>query len=226
MASITDKWRTQPMYSFSEAARLANVSTSTVRNWFLGYTTRNAKEIPPLFPEGVVQNSMISFLQLIETVVAAQLRNADNVSYRNVHDAYRNAKEIFGVEYPFAHLDLESRGGHIIARLEGEQPGESLQTLDSPEQWTLPALVLETISQIEYEGDLAARWFPVVKERHIVIDPQISSGVPTITERGVSVRTIRKRREAGHKIEFIAKDLALETDVVETVLQYADRIAA
>ena len=32
-------WRTQPMYSFSEAAHLAHVSVSTVRNWLLGYFT-------------------------------------------------------------------------------------------------------------------------------------------------------------------------------------------
>ena len=40
------------------------------------------------------------------------------------------------------------------------------------------------------------------------------------------MNTIFKRWRAGLKIDFIARDLALEADDVETVLQYGDRIAA
>ncbi len=223
MASVAEKWRAQPMYSFGEAARLADVSTSTVRNWFLGYA---ARQTPPLFPEGVVGNSTLSYLQLIETVVAARFRNLDNVRYQNVHAAYRNAREILGIEYPFAHAKLEALGGHIIARLEGEGAGDSFQALDSPTQWSLPGLVLEVIHQFEYEGEFVAKWFPLGKECPIVIDPRIGSGNPTVEGRGVSVSTIFKRWRAGLKMDFIAQDLALEVDDVETVLQYGDRIAA
>jgi len=223
MAGVAEKWRAQPMYSFGEAARLANVSTSTVRNWFLGNA---ARQTPPLFPGGADENLMLSYLQLIETVVAARFRNLDNVRYRNVHAAYRNAREILGIEYPFAHANLEALGGHIIALLEGEETGKSLQALDSPTQWSLPGLVLEVIHQFEYEDEFASRWFPLGKACPIVIDPRIGSGNPTVEGRGVSVNTIFKRWRAGLKIDFIARDLALEADDVETVLQYGDRIAA
>ena len=197
MKNLTEKWRTQPMYSFREAGRLASVSTTTVKNWFLGYTTRNARDVPPLFPDGAERNSMISFVQLIETVVAARFRNSHRLPYSNVHEAYRNAREILRVEYPFAHLRLEPLGGHIIARLEGEEIGQSHQALDLPPQRSLPGFVLEVINQIEYEDDLAAKWFPVGKGRPIVIDPRVSSGIPTIVDRGVTVQTICNRKKAG-----------------------------
>ena len=182
--------------------------------------------MPPLFPDGASEDSMLSYLQLIETVVAARFRNLDNIHYRDVHAAHRNARDILGIQYPFAHANLEALGGHIIARLEGEEIGESLQALDSPEQWSLPGLVLEVIRQIEYEGDFAARWYPQGRECPIVIDPRISSGVPTVNGRGVSVDAVLRRWRAGLKIDFIARDLALEATDVETVLQYGDRIAA
>ena len=223
MPNLADKWRTQPMYTFGEAARLANVSQPTVRNWFLG---NPARETPPLFPEGATDDSMLSYLQLIETVVAARFRNSDRVPYRNVHAAYRNAREILGVEFPFAHFKMEPLGVHIIARLEGEEIGQSLQALDSPVQWSLPGLVLEVIHQIDYEGEFAGRWFPAGKRSPIVVDPRISSGVPTVNGSGVSVNTIFKRWRAGLKMDFIARDLSLEVADVETVLQYGDRIAA
>ena len=226
MVNPTQMWRRQPMYTFQEAASLASLKTQTVRNWFLGRKSGGTVVVSPLFPDGASQGSMISFLQLIETVVAAQFRKLDNVRYRNVHSAYRYARENFEVEYPFAHLNLEALGGHIIARLESEQIGDSLQALDSPAQWSLPGLVLEVIRKIDYEDDLAARWFPEGREYPIVVDPRVSSGVPTVEGRGVTVSTIFNRWRAGLKMDFIARDLALEVADVETVLQYGDRIAA
>ena len=226
MTDINGIWRTDPMYSFSEVARLSGVSPAVVRNWFLGYTTRDKRKVPPLFPHGVGQNSMVSFLQMIETVVAARFRTVDKVRYRNVHAAYHNAQEILQVEYPFAHRELEALGGHIIARLEGEKPGESLQSLNSTSQWSLPGLIIDTIRQIEHQDDFAAKWFPLGKAFHIVVDPQISSGVPTIAGRRVTVEAVRNRWKSGYKIGFIAQDLSLDADVVETVLQYGDKIAA
>ena len=223
MADSAYRWRTQPMYDFNEAARLAGVSTSTVRNWFLGNT---ARETLPLFPEGVADDSMLSYLQLIETVVAARFRNEENVRYRDVRAAYRNARQILGGEYPFAHISMEALGGHIIARLEGEETGDSLQALDLPSQWSLPGLVLEVVRQFEYEGNIAAKWFPLGKENPVVIDPRISSGIPTVKGRGVSVNAIYRRWRAGLKMDFIARDLALEVADVETVLQFGDKIAA
>ena len=208
MTNTSEKWRTQPMYTFGEAARLANLSPITVRNWFVGYTTRTEKEVPPLFPGAVGQNSMISFLRLIETVVAAQLRNSDDARWRNVREAYWNAREGFRVEYPFAHVKLIALGEYSVAPM------------------NLPTHVIKTINQLEYEDDLAARWYPAGKKCHIVIDPRIGSGIPTVAGRGISVQTIHKRRKAGQDIDFIARDLALKSEVVEIVLQYGDRVAA
>lgn len=225
MTNGINSWRTQPMYSFGEAARLAHVSPSTVRNWLIGYTDRG-REIPPLFSSHTSDIPRVSFLQLIEITVAAKFRKAKGVSYPRVYAAYANAQQSYNLQYPFAHLKLESLGGHIIARMNGEEPGQSHQTLDSPAQWSLPGLVLETIHQIVYEEDLAARWFPVGQDQPIVVDPRISTGIPTIVGRGVTVKTIRKRWKAGYKIDFIAQDLALETSLIETVLQYGEQVAA
>ena len=65
-------WRTDSMYSFAEAARLASVSVTTVKNWLFGYTV-NGREVPPLFLSS--NSEMVSFLQMIEIMVAGQFRN-------------------------------------------------------------------------------------------------------------------------------------------------------
>lgn len=217
--------RTEPMYSFTEAAHLADVSTGTVRNWLFGYSVRD-KEVGPLFSTPPDQGPMVSFLQLIEIVVAGKFRKAEHVSFQGVRKAYENARTEYNLDFPFAHLKLEAIGGHIVHRLHADRPGTSLQALDEPQQWTLPGLILDMISQLDYDYDLAARWYPVGKEVPIIVDPKMSSGIPTVLGRGVTVGALRKRWKSGLRIEFIAEDFGLEPSLVEQVLQYAEQVAA
>ena len=220
-------WRTESMYSFAEAAHLANVSPTTVKNWLFGYTV-NGREVPPLFSSG--NGAMVSFVQMIEIMVAGRFRkrvSGKSLSFRKVRDAYLNARESWGVEYPFAHLRLEALGGHIVHFLREGGSAASYQALDAPEQWTLPGLLKsETIDRIEYDDELAARWFPIGKTVPIVVDPRLSAGLPVIQGRGVTVQAIHKRFKSGLRIDFIAKDFDLQPALVETALQYSERVAA
>ena len=220
-------WRTGPLYTFAEAGRLAHVSTSTVRNWLSGYTGVTGKAVPRLINKSENDAAMVSFLQLIEVVVAGKFRKAERVSFRTVRRAYENAATQWELEYPFAHLRLEALGGHIVQRLREERARRSLQALDNPQQWSLPGLVVETVQQMEYDKkEIAVRWYPVGKQYPIVVDPKVTSGVPTIEHRGVTIEVIHKRFKAGQKLDFIARDFELEPDIVEEALRFAEQVAA
>lgn len=219
-------WRTDPMYTFSEAASLAGVSSDTVRNWLFGYATRD-REAPPLFYSQPAQGPMASFLQLIEIMVAGRLRKEEHASYKTVYQAYQNAKREYPYEYPFAHINLETIGGHIVHWIRGAAPRTSLQALDDLRQWTLPGLFREIREdELDYDRDLASRWHPLGKGVPIVVDPLFSSGVPTILGRGITVGTIQRRfKEARLSIDFIARDYELEREVVEHAIRFAEQVA-
>ena len=215
-------WRTQPMYSFSEVAHLSGVSVSTVRNWLRGYTTQQGR-VEPLFQQYDTEEKYCSFLQLVEIVVAAKFRKAEHTAFHTIRYAYDNARKIYKLEYPFASLELKAIGGHIVHII--HIPNIGLRALDQPEQYTIPNLVQEAIAQLEYEGELAKKWWPVGKEVPIVVDPLISAGLPIVEGRGVTVGAIRKRFLANQKIAFIAKDFGLKRDVIEQVIRYAELVA-
>ena len=215
-------WRTQPMYSFKEVARLSGLSISTVRNWLLGYTVEERKVSPLL--KVPPDTTCCSFINLIEVMVAARFRKAEGTRYEVVKRTYENAKKLYSLEHPFANSKLQLRaiGGHIVHMIRKKG---SLQAIDTPEQYTLPNLVVEMIEQLEYELELASRWYPVGKQIPIVVDPYISAGVPTIDGRGITVENIEKRFYVGKQTwEFIAKDLELEQGVVEEVIRFAPRV--
>ena len=218
-------YRTHPLYTFAEAAHLAHVSAGTVRNWLLGYTARHG-DVPPLFDSRAAKGAMVSFLQLVEIVVAAKFRKSEHVSFQTVRRAYENARSQWDLEYPFAHLRLEALGGHIVRRIHEDRPGKSVQALDTPEQWIIPELVLDTVHQFDYDLELAARWYPVGKDVPIIIDPRLSAGLPTIVGRGVTVQVIHKRFKARQSIAFIARDFDIKRNIIEEAVRYAELVVA
>lgn len=229
-------WRTQPMYTISEAARLARVAPVTVRRWLHGYAPdpRHPQWLsPPVFGPKDSTISLVSFLQLVEIVVASDFRKVSHLKLDVIREAHANLRVEKGIEYPFAHEALESLGDHVVRWLKGE--GRA-QAVDLPEQFSLPGLVEQRahdvvqrrLSELDFERQLAARWYPVGKEIPIVIDPLYGAGLPTIVGRGVTVGAIYRRWKAdpNESIAFIADDLQLDTELIERVLKYADNIAA
>ena len=199
----SDSWRTSPIYTIPEAARLAKTSPGTIRRWIVGTETSeaifgSAQTTAHDLAEG-------SFLQLVEIVVASFFRKEGRVSLDVVRQAYNNAKSLLGVEYPFASLRLEPLAGHIILRLRESKRGQGLPAIDLPGLNTIPGFRIDVLGSIEYDSDLAIRWWPAGKERPIVIDPRFSAGLPTIPERRVTIQNIRKRWLAGQSIKFHLK---------------------
>ena len=211
-------WRTQPMYTFKEVARLSGISVSCVRNWMFGYTVEERKVAPLI--KALPDATCCSFLNLIEIIVAARFRKAEGTKYEVVKRTYENAKKLYSLPHPFASdLRLKAIGGHIVHMI--REKG-SLQAIDTPEQFTLPYLVEEAMEQLEFELELASKWYPVGKNIPIVVDPYISSGVPVIEGRGITVENIEKRFYGGKQTwDFIASDLELPINVIQEVIRFA-----
>lgn len=216
-------WRTQPMYSYKEVSHLSHVSVSTVRNWLHGYSTEQGT-VEPLFKVHSGEEKECSFLELIEMVVAATFRQVEHVPFQTVRRAYDNARKIYDLEHPFAHMELKAIGGHIVHII--RVPGASLQAIDQPEQYTIPDLVQQIITeQLDFEHELASRWYPVGKKIPIVVDPRISAGLPVIQGRGITVEAIYKRFKADQDIKFIERDFGLKHGIVEEVIRFREKVA-
>lgn len=218
---LHDTWRRAPIYTLAEAAHLTNVHPVTVKRWLNG-----DGDSPPVV-KGDGSRQLVSFLTLVEIAVAKLFRQR-NVRLERIRKAHDFAARRMETDYPFAFARLAALGGHILAEFQEESPGGgSLLALEHPsEQWTLPGLVIETLSALDFEADLASRWFPLGREVPIVIDPRFAAGMPTIAERRVTVETIRKRFKTGMSIDFIADDLRLDNQTIEDAVRYGDLVAA
>lgn len=229
MTEQNETWRRGAMYTIREAARYADVSTATVRRWLSGYDRPSGTHADSVF--GIeTTKPFVSFLQFIEICVAARFRRA-GTKLEIVAKAYAGAKARYGLEFPFADLQLELIGGHIVhvmTHLKSypsmDMPG--LSTLPGfweslEEQDILPSSVLAMIQQIAYEGSLAARWYPLGKDNQaVVIDPRYAGGLPSIPGRGITIEHIKERIKAKQSIGYICRDLMLSRSQVEGALRY------
>jgi uncharacterized protein (DUF433 family) len=226
IVEASNKWRTRPVYTISQTARLGGVHPITVRRWLYGSDSASTKMRPVFGEKGKLKENVaeVSFLQLAEIVVVSRFRQR-KVKLETLRQAHAYACDILNLEYPFAWLHLKTDGVHVFSDFEKSHPDASLLTLDKKGQLTLPGSVIKALELFDYEEEFAARWYPIGRNVPIVIDPRFGAGRPTIPDRRLPIASIYNRWKSGENIEFIASDYSLKPKLVETTLQYAENYA-
>jgi uncharacterized protein (DUF433 family) len=193
-------WRTGGRYTASNAHRLTGISRSTLARWMRGYPD-DVKALKPDWKDMSgnvrVQSDRLSFLELIEVMIASNIRVASGGSYEKVRKHHSNLAAEWETLFPFAHKNMSG----------------SAANLHSP--------VAEVLQQLDYEDDFASLWSPMGKGQVIVVDPRRGSGAPTVRGRRLRVEDIRDYFAAGESIEALSQDFDLKAIDVETVLRYA-----
>jgi len=74
------------------------------------------------------------------------------------------------------------------------------------------------LEDVEYENDLARRWWPLGRDHKVVVDPDYGFGLPVIEGVGVRTEIIAERREAGDSMVEITYDFGVTPDQIEDAL--------
>jgi uncharacterized protein (DUF433 family) len=224
--STSNQWRTRPVYTISQTAKLASVSPITIRRWLYGVDNPSTKMRPVFVNNDQAKENIaeVSFLQLAEIVVVSRFRQR-KVKLDTLRQAHAYACQTLKLEYPFAWLHLKTNGIHVFSDFLKTHPDASLLTLDKKGQLTLPGNVIQALELFDYEEEFAARWYPIGRNVPIVIDPRYGAGRPTIPYRRLPIASIYNRWKSGENISFIATDYSLKPELIETTLQYAENYA-
>jgi uncharacterized protein (DUF433 family) len=180
----------------------------------------------PVFGEHVPESPLaVSFLELVELIVVATFRRkgGKQIPLMRLRAAHSFARERLGVAHPFASLKLKYEGGHIMHEFEQANPGPGKLALDMHGNYVLPLDLEDALDLFEFDprDQLATRWYPRGKTVPIVLDPLHAAGWPAIEGSNVRLEVLRARWKAGWKIEELAEDFELTSDVVEAALQEA-----
>lgn len=216
--------RDLPTYSFREVALSIGVPVSTVRAWCLGQS--NFKSLLGL-PRDWNEHHALSFFNLIEMQVIAELRREHRVPMTRVRAALQFLLENVPVPHPLVAKIIEvtpNRRVYIV------HDGRRID-ISAGGQWPLDAVVRDLLKRVGLGAKGIVRYFPRVSmPRHtgisadeyapIVVDPEVCFGRPVIAGTGIPTDVIADRRRAGESVKRMAEDYDLPQEHIKAALRF------
>ncbi|MBK1872513.1 DUF433 domain-containing protein [Marinobacter sp. 1-3A] len=212
------------LYTPAEAAAYTGIPSPQIRRWLFGYSS-GGKHYPGIWSpqlEGKVDQAL-GFHDLLEIRFVHAFRR-HGVSLQAIRLASMHAREMFNQAYPFTCKRFQTDGKAIFAIVLEETGDESLLDL-AKKQYAFKQVISSSLYRgIEYANNEAQRWFPLSRNRKVVLDPARNFGKPVLTETGMTVEAIVS---AWHAEEKNTKRVAALYEVsvadVEAAIQFDQR---
>ena len=117
-------------------------------------------------------------------------------------------------EFPFSRKQVLVDGRTLLVR-------EAEGVLKRPDIGQLAADFAEQFAQqIEFEGDLATRYYPPGYERRIYLDRRIRGGEPVVSERAIPTRVIYALWQREKDLQSVADYFEAPESVVSAAIRY------
>jgi uncharacterized protein (DUF433 family) len=216
------------LYTVPDAARLTRISTGKIRRWLKGYDFKSGQrihhsdavwkgELPP------IENKLaLSFRDLLELrFVDAFIRAG--VSWRTMRRAHAKAQDELRTTHPFCSNRIATDGKNILLRQGEEDSDEALVNLVN-NQREFRRIVQDFLKELEFSGSDII-WYPLGKNRQIVIDPRRNFGQPTVMKSGVPAATLARSVKANSSQEVVARWYEVHPDEVRDAVEFEEALA-
>ena len=189
------------LYSIPDVARILGLEPSFVRRWLKEYWGNRFKlSKKNSFYWGYGREKAIHFYTLIEFYVFYQLRK-QGLSAQSIAKSHQIIANELKIPFPFANPAILTDGRKIFYAIDGD----TIINADKTNQINLAAILKEFCHQIDFGRDkIALRYWPLGKDKNIVVDPHHQMGQPVIKNTNILAETLYRMNAAGEKISFIA----------------------
>ncbi len=215
-----------PLYTFAEADRIAGVTRGTARRWLTGYAYRRpdgqlvAK--PPVDRARQTADAQgVTFLDLIELVVIGHFKD-HGFRLPEIRRVVDECRRQFEDPHPLTSQRFKVGGRDVFV-----QRGTALfDVLHRRGQAAWDEILDPFLETLDYREGVAVRWWPLGRQKPVVVDPEFGFGLPVIEGSGVRTETIRERFEAGDSWPQIASDFNVQMEDIESAVQFELQRAA
>lgn len=216
------------LYTVPEAARLTRVSVGKIRRWLKGYNFKSGERVR--HSDAVWQGELepienklaLSFRDLLELrFVDAFIRAG--VSWRTMRRAHAKAQEQLKTTHPFCSNRILTDGRRILLRQGEEDSDQALIDLVT-DQGEFSRIVETFLKELEFSGtDIV--WWPLGRQRQIVLDPKRNFGQPTVARSGVPSQVLARSAKANASQEVVAKWYEVQPDEVRDAVEFEQSLA-
>jgi uncharacterized protein (DUF433 family) len=217
-----------PLYGISQASRYLNIPLATLRSWIRGrkYPVGGGNErklFRPVIHLPDPKTPMLSFINLVEAHVLSGVRRIEGVPFYKVRMALEYIEKKFPSKHPLADQQFQTDGVDLFIERLGQ-----LEAVSKGGQIGIKEVLEQYLRRIDRDPALAPfRLYPFLKvkpesdaPKHVMIDPLISFGRPSLVGTGVPTDVIAERFFAGESMNDLAKDYGVTEKQVEEAIRY------
>jgi uncharacterized protein (DUF433 family) len=216
-------------YNLFEASRIIRVPYQKLRRWASGYwyvdedIERYSAAVVPHAAGDEGEERVLSFYELMELFVIVFYRS-EGVSMQVVRAARAVAQKLYGTEYPFAMQKLPTDGKRIFAELAESSaldiPGKRLTVELTKSQIAMDAVVGPFFKELDFDHGLAYRYWPLGRQRPVILDARRAFGRPIVERRGVPTYALFNMVEGGEERNLVAEWYQVSRDELDTAIEY------
>jgi uncharacterized protein (DUF433 family) len=208
---------TTPAYRVGEAAAYAHLSPQTVAAWH-----RARSEGRKAMLKEKDQRVGLSFLQLIELAVVAEMRRA-GLKVSEIARARDWFTRSTGLQYPFAQLRFKTDGAEILQDVDAPLRDDDVEKLISANhggQYVWRDLLSKRLKEFNYDEETGAVtvWKVAGADKPILIDPKVAFGAPHV--RGVKTGILKAHWLSGEDVSDLVEDFDLSAEEVIEALKF------
>jgi uncharacterized protein (DUF433 family) len=193
-------FETLGIYTVPDVSRILGLPYSKIQYWISEYWSKDFSFNTGNFITGHNKDRVTNFYALIEFYTFSQLRNF-GVPTKSIVCAHNVISDKLGTSYPFATSTILTDGKRVFFSNDKE---ESIIHADKTLQFTLVNIIRLFCEKIDFENDMAYRFWPKGKLKSVVIDPEHQFGQPIISETNILAETLYLLYKGGESIQFIS----------------------
>jgi uncharacterized protein (DUF433 family) len=219
------------VYTVAEASLLTGVNRHRISRWTRGYTFTyhdTRQSMPAIIGReaDAAETPILTFADLMEIRFLDAFRQ-NGVSTKALRIAAQRAKELLGRHHPFSTQIFKSDGRTILAEITKET-GDKVFLDIVNDQYVFEKVIASYLyNGLDFnELKEPARWWPMGKDRAVVIDPRRSFGAPIVAKAGIPTKILNSAVNVEKSIEFVAKWYDVEITEVMDAVQFETKQAA
>lgn len=212
-------------FTASEIADILNIDYQQVHRWMnIYWDGKIGKEYGCKYSWVTNGKRAVSFHTFVEFYVMMQFSEA-GVKPKKVLDAHRELSKMFKTPFPFAKRkvleNIHTDKKIIFFDIEGSD-----MSLDGSKQFNL-SLIKQFFIKLDFNSDdLASKYYPLGKEKSILVDPERKFGQPVFKTHNTFPDILYSHYKAGDSMDYIAAIYELDKADVKDAIAYKTRKAA
>lgn len=205
------------IYSIPDVAFILRLPKDKVRRWMKEFwdgklsTDYNRK-----YSVGEGRNKVTHFHTLIEFYVFYQLREL-NISAKKIFIAHNAIAEQLKTAHPFASSKVLSDGKSILFTLHDG----TIVNADHSKQAAFKEIIESFCKKIGFSNaEIAECFYPMGRDKHIIVDPHHQFGQPTIKNTNILAETISDLYNAGESSLFLSRLYKIPIKQIEDAISF------